>query len=80
MLQYFLVVKNVENFDLNRFFKVLWNNKVYIALILFLFIVIGYFYSYYYVTPMYSSSATVVLVQNEELEQELAFDSAITRK
>ena len=57
----------MENFDINRFFKVLCNCKLYICFILILFTVLGYFYSFYYVTPLYNSSATVVLVQNENL-------------
>lgn len=69
----------MESFDLNRFFKVLLNSKLYIAFILLLFLTIGYFYSFYYVTPMYKSSATVVLVQNDSLEAETSSDS-ITRK
>lgn len=58
----------MENFDISRFIKVLTNNKIFIFLIILLFIAIGYFYSFYYVTPMYRSSATVVLVQNDNLE------------
>lgn len=64
----------MENFDISRFFKVLANSKFYICLILLLFIAMGYFYTFYYVTPMYKSSATVVLVQNDgvELNQEIS--------
>lgn len=60
----------MENFDINRFFKVLFNCKLYICFVLILFIVMGYFYSFYYVTPLYNSSATVVLVQNDNLGTE----------
>lgn len=60
--------EKMENFDINRFSKVFWNSKLYIIFILLLSLAIGYFYSYYYVTPMYQSFATVVLVQNENLE------------
>ncbi len=60
----------MENFDINRFFKVLFNCKLYICFILILFTVMGYFYSFYYVTPLYNSSATVVLVQNDNLGTE----------
>lgn len=69
----------METFDINRFFKVMFNNKFYIAFIILLFLTIGYFYSFYYVTPMYKSSATVVLVQNDSLETEVS-SSSITRK
>lgn len=58
----------MENFDISRFFKVLNNSKLYVAFVLLFFIVVGYFYSFYFVTPMYSSSATVMLVQNEQMD------------
>lgn len=67
----------METFDINRFFKVFLHSKFYIILILLLCFVIGYFYSYHYVTPMYQSSATVVLVRNAE--QETLDDSSITQ-
>lgn len=69
----------MENFDINRFSKTLFNSKLYIIFILMLSLAIGYFYSYYYVTPMYQSFATVVLVQNENLEQEAPTYSSITQ-
>lgn len=55
----------MENFDIHRFLKILSNSKIYIIGILLLFLTMGYFYSFYYVTPLYKSSATVVLVQND---------------
>jgi len=55
----------MENLDIRRFLKVLLNTKLCATLIIILFIGIGYFYSFYYVKPMYKSSATVVLVQND---------------
>lgn len=57
----------MENYEINRFFKVLSNCKLYIFFLLLLFLTMGYFYSFYYVTPMYKSSATVVLVQNSNI-------------
>lgn len=57
----------MENFDLHRLFKVANNLKLYFILALLLILVMGYFYSFYYVTPMYQSSATVVLVQNSSI-------------
>ena len=69
----------MENFDINRFSKIFGNNKLYISFILLLCLAIGYFYSFYYVTPMYKSSATAVLIQNENLEQEITEDSSITQ-
>lgn len=71
--------EKMENFDINRFSKIFWNSKLYIIFILLLSLAIGYFYSYYYVTPMYQSFATVVLVQNENLEQESSTYSSITQ-
>lgn len=59
----------MENYEISRFFKVLSNCKLYISFLLLLFLTMGYFYSFYYVTPMYKSSATVVLVQNSNIEK-----------
>ena len=58
----------MENFDITRFFKALNNSKLYICITILLFIFVGYFYSFYYITPMYKSSATVVLAQNDSVE------------
>ena len=69
----------MENFDINRFSKTFFNSKFYIMFILALSLTLGYFYSYYYVTPMYQSFATVVLVQNENLEQDVPTYSSITQ-
>ena len=71
--------EQMENFDINRFLKISWNSKLYIIFILLLSLAIGYFYSYYYITPMYQSFATVVLVQNENLEQDTPTYSSITQ-
>lgn len=65
----------MKKFDINRFFKVLSSSKLYIVLIIAIFVLIGYFYSYYYITPMYRSSATVVLVQNGNSEALVNNDS-----
>ncbi len=70
----------MENFDITRFFKTLANSKLYIFITIVLFIFVGYFYSFYYVTPMYESSATVVLTQNDKVDitQEAITGSDIT--
>ena len=69
----------MEHFDINRFSKVFFNSRLYITFILMLSLAIGYFYSYYCITPMYQSFTTVVLVQNENLEQEIPTYSSITQ-
>lgn len=60
----------MEKFDGSRFYKALANSKLYIIFVLVLTVTIGYFYSCYYLTPMYSSSSTVMLVQKGGLDTE----------
>ena len=51
----------MEELDLKELCKMFWNKKVQILLIVLLFVIIGIVYSTCFVTPMYSSSTTLVL-------------------
>ena len=51
----------MEEIDLKELFQIFWNKKVQIVLIVLIFMVIGVIYSVGFVTPMYSSSTTLVL-------------------
>ena len=51
----------MEEIDLKELFEMFWNKKVQIILIILIFMVIGIIYSVGFVTPMYSSSTTLVL-------------------
>lgn len=55
----------MEELDVKELFEIFWNKKVQIILIILIFIVIGVIYSIGFVTPMYSSSTTLVLVGTE---------------
>ena len=55
----------MEELDLKELFQIFWNKKVQILLIILIFIVIGIIYTVGFVTPMYSSSTTLVLAGTE---------------
>ena len=52
----------MEEIDLKELFEMFWNKRAQIILIILIFIVVGIIYSVGFVTPMYSSSTTLVLV------------------
>lgn len=51
----------MEEIDLKELFVMFWNKKIQIVLMILIFMVIGIIYSVGFVTPMYSSSTTLVL-------------------
>lgn len=55
-----------ENIEFKRMLDILNNKKRIIALILILFIALGYLYSYYYVVPEYKSTSTLLLILNDD--------------
>lgn len=55
-----------ENIEFKRMLDILNNKKRIIALILILFIALGYLYSYYYVVPEYKSTSTLLLIPNDD--------------
>lgn len=54
----------MEELDLKELCKMFWNKKIRIILIIALFIAMGVAYSKYFVTPVYSSSTTLILASN----------------
>ena len=52
----------MEELDLKELFNIFWNRKLYIILIILVFVVIGLVYTTKYTKPLYSSSTTLVLV------------------
>ena len=58
-----------ENVNLKRLSSVLKKNSIKIVIVLFIFAICGYFYSYNMVTPKYKSVSTMVLASNN-LNQE----------
>lgn len=55
----------MEELDLKELFNLFWNKKVQIILIVITFALIGTIYTIGFVTPMYSSSTTLVLAKIE---------------
>ena len=53
----------MEELDLKEVFKMFWTKRIQILLIVAIFIVIGIIYTVEFVTPMYTSSTTLVLAK-----------------
>ena len=68
----------MEELDLKELFGLFWNKKVQIILIVLILIVIGIIYSYGFVTPVYTSSTTLVLATSEASGQTETADTSIT--
>ena len=51
----------MEELDLKELFEIFWSKKVQIILIVLIFAVIGVIYTMGFVTPVYTSSTTLVL-------------------
>ena len=51
----------MENLDLKELFNMFWARKVQVILIVIIFVVIGFLYSYLYVSPQYKAYTTLVL-------------------
>ncbi len=51
----------MEELDLKELFRIFWNKRAEILLIILIFMVIGIIYTIAFVKPMYSSSTTLVL-------------------
>ena len=58
----------MEELDLKELFQIFWNKKLQIILIVAIFMVIGVIYSIGFVTPMYTSYTTLLLVKGENEE------------
>ena len=51
----------MEDIDLKELFMIFWNKKIQIILLVILFAIIGAIYTIGVITPMYTSSTTLVL-------------------
>ena len=56
----------MEEIDLVELLKIFWKRKFLIILITILFTGIGYIYTTRFITPMYTSTTTLVLASNNE--------------
>lgn len=59
----------MEELDLKELLMLFWNKKVKILLIVAIFIAIGIIYTIGFVTPMYTSSTTLILTTSENSSQ-----------
>lgn len=56
----------MEELDLKELFNMFWSRKVYVILIVLIFMVIGVLYSYLCVTPKYKAYTNIVLATSTE--------------
>lgn len=56
----------MEEIDLREMFQIFWNKKIPIIIIVVIFIIGGLIYTTKFITPMYSSSTTLVLASSED--------------
>lgn len=56
----------MEEIDLSKIFNTLWSRKADIIVIILAFLMIGVIYTIKFVTPLYSSSITIVLVSSND--------------
>ena len=68
----------MEELDLKELFGLFWNKKFHIILIVAIFMIVGLIYSYGFVTPVYTSSTTLVLATSETSEKTEDTDSITT--
>lgn len=68
----------MEELDLKELFTIFWNKKVQIILIVAIFIVLGIIYTIGFVTPMYTSSTTLVLATSGKTETGSTTDTITT--
>lgn len=68
----------MEEIDLKELFEIFWHKKAQIILIILIFMVLGVIYSVGFVTPMYSSSTTLVLAGTSSSADENQVSETIT--
>ena len=68
----------MEEIDLKELFEIFWHKKAQIILIILIFMVIGIIYTVGFVTPMYSSSTTLVLAGTSSSADENQVSETIT--
>lgn len=54
----------MEELDLKELFNIFWSKKSQILLIIAIFIVIGFMYSYIFLTPKYQASTSILLAKS----------------
>ena len=54
----------MEELDLKELFNVFWSKRSHVILIMLIFIVIGFIYSYVYISPVYTSTTSILLAKS----------------
>ena len=67
-----------EEVDLIEILKIFWNKKIFIILTVLISLVIGYIYSYYFITPQYTSKTTIVLTKDENANENTITQTDVT--
>lgn len=68
----------MEELDLKELLVAFWEKKVIIGIVILVFLVIGLIYSFFFVTPMYESYASVLLGKNAEISTETPVETPVT--
>lgn len=55
----------MEKFEIKRILKIIQSKKWYLIDIIVLAVTIGFLYTYYFITPEYQASTTIILVKSE---------------
>lgn len=61
----------MEELDLKQLFKIFWNKRLHIIVIVILFFIIGSVYSFAFVKPKYRAYTTLVLAQSDVVASEI---------
>ena len=54
----------MEELNLKELFSIFWNKKIEIAIITLILMLVGVIYSYFFITPEYTASTNLILVQS----------------
>ena len=68
----------MEDLDLKELFNIFWNKKFQIILLIVIFAVIGFIYTIGFVTPVYTSSTSLVLATSNNTQQATGTNSITT--
>lgn len=67
-----------EEIDLKSIFKILWDRKIGIIVIILLCIVAGYVYTTFFVTPVYEATSKAILTSNNEASSDEGGTAGVT--
>ena len=68
----------MEELDLKELFNIFWSRKIQLGIIIAIFLVIGFIYTFIFVQPDYASTTTVILAQSGATATETTSSGTIT--